>query len=52
VADLLDKFIGSNMDVGGNCCDGLVLGVLVIAGDHLDVICLLKGYACNALSVC
>jgi len=39
----LDKSIGSNMDVGGNCCGVLVLGVLVITGDCLGVDRLLKG---------
>ena len=31
---------GVKMDVSGSCCDKLVLGVLVIAGDCLGV----KGY--------
>jgi len=39
----LDKSIGSNIDVGGNCCGVLALGVLVIAGDCLGVDRLLKG---------
>jgi len=39
----LDKSIRSNMDVSGNRCGVLVLGVLVIAGDCLGVDHLLKG---------
>jgi len=39
----LDKSIGSNTDVCGNCCGVLTLGVLVIAGDCLGVDHLLKG---------
>jgi len=38
----LDKSIGSNMDVGGNCCV-LLLGVLVITGVCTGVSRLLKG---------
>ena len=41
----LDRSIGSNMGVSGNCCGVLAFGVLVIAGDHISVLCLLKGYA-------
>ena len=40
----LDKSIGLNTDLGGNCCRVLILGVLVIAGDHVGVAHLLKGY--------
>jgi len=45
----LDKSIGSNTDVSGNCCEVLALGVLVIAGDRIGVLCLLKGYATPGL---
>ena len=45
----LSKFISSNTGVGGNCSGVLVLGVLVIAGDHLSVVCLLNGYAIPGL---
>jgi len=45
----LDKSIGSNTDVGGNCCGALALGVLVIAGDCLSVDRLLKGDATPGL---
>jgi len=45
----LDKSIGSNMDVGGNCCGVLALRVLVIAGDHIGILCLLNGYVTPGL---
>jgi len=45
----LDKSIGSNTDVGGNCCGILILGVLVITGDCAGILCLLKGYAIPGL---
>jgi len=45
----LDKSIGGNMGVSGNCCGVLTLGVLVIIGDCLGVLCLPKGYAIPGL---
>ena len=45
----LDNSIGSNIGVSGNCCGVLMLGVLVIAGDCLSVVHLLKGYAIPGL---
>jgi len=53
----LDKSIEANTVSGiSSCTLMLVLGVLVITGDHLGVICLLKGYAglvliCRSVSV-
>ena len=38
----LDKSIGGDTGVSGNCCGVLVLGVLVITGDCLGVLCLLN----------
>ena len=37
------------MGVSGNCCGVLLLGVLVIVGDCLGVVHLLKGYAIPGL---